>query len=918
MKRGRQLKRSCARFGGSHCGIVEGKLMSNVGKNKRNDAPVQSPEPLHPGIARAREQLSKGESDGAAVTLRQLVKQPDLTLNTRVEAAKLLNSAGAQADAINVYLEIGRKALEAGDVAAARTSLSAAHTLDQKNYDALFELGRADLAEGKREEALAKFVEVLRKSNLRHLPALYEAAVLYEADGQSDQAILAYKKIAERDRHHVPTLTRLATMHRKKGQLGEALGYYIAGARAAVQTMHYAEARKLVDEALQIEDDNWEARRLLADINKAEPEAAPAKPPPAAAPARPVPLPAAAQPARPVNIAPPPQRPPVNQPAAQPRQPAAPTAPPVRPAAPPVQAQPGPGPAPAAPPQPTQQAVPPAQQTVQPAPQAAQPVQQPAARPVPPPAAASAPPSNAVSPPPAQESEKNMPPEDIDLELPPEMALLEKQSEVTAKLAQITAEVAEAYKKRVAIERELKAALAALEALNTQKNGVEGAIADLKQQLDGVAQTKAAEDKALADVRTKLETSRSDLEKLAELPEFVNSIESKSSAVATLISNASATLETAQRRVGDAQANAAAVEKTASELIARMGAARQQAEDATEQLSTVLQDAKAAKTDVTAAAAAVVELKTTVGGLQALKAQVDAARAELKSLSPLIEAKRAQASAALGQLATKQAARDGQFQAAATQVNAVASGGAPPPIAAPAPKVPAPQAAPAPSRPAAAGQAKGAPVTIDTLLLQGRLDDALRAAREAANGSPDPDAKLIEAAERLREAGNAAPAAKAYEKLISAGNTGADARLGLARSYVSLRRFKEAMPLFDAISEPELAVLRECGIGQCLRGLNRADEAAQHFSKALEIPGHPDTQYREVLYNLADLYESRGDGESLNLALWSFEEIQAGAPDYRDVGDRITTLKERLAKIVVPEPKPVLTRDAQSGRDGRF
>src|SRR6202165_1887758 len=838
--------------------------MSNVGKNKRNDVPAQSPEPLNPGIARAREQLSKGDSDGAAVTLRQLAKQSDLSLTTRVEAAKLLNTAGAQADAINIYLEIGRQALEAGNVAVARTSLSAAHTLDQKNYDALFELGRADLAEGKKEEAWAKFVEVLRKSTLRHLPALYEAAVLYEAEGQTDQAILAYKKIAERDRHHVPTLTRLAALYRKKGQLGEALGYCISGARAAVQATQYGEARKLVDEALQIEDDNWEARRLLADINKADPEPAePAKDAQARA----------------------------REHAARPDRQGRPAAPAAQPA------------------------------------QAAKRVAVPPSAPAPAPA-----PQKTVSQPPApQESDKIMPPEALDLEMPPEVTLLEKQSEVTSKLAQITAEVAEAYKKRVTIERETKQAMAALEALKAQRDDVEKSIDDIKQQLDVVAQSKATEDKALADVRDKLEASRSDLEKLAALSDFVNSIEEKASAVAALISNAPATLETAQRRVGDAQANAAAVEKTSSELIARMGAARQQAEEAQEQLSTVLQDATAAKAEVTAAAAAVAELKNTVAGLQQLKAQVDAARAELKSLSPEIEAKRAQASAALGQTDTKRAARDSQFQAAAAQVKAVVAGAAPPPAppnasatvrqaapAAAAPAAAAPQAAQA-ARPAAApAAAKGGPPTIDSLLLQGRLDEALRAAREAANGSPDRDSKIIEAAERLRDSGNAAPAAKAYEKLISAGNTGGATRLGLARSYVALRRFKEAVPLFEAISEAGLAVLRECGIGQCLRGLNRPDEAAQHFSKALEIPGQPDTQYREVLYNLADLYESRGDAESLNLALWSFEEIQAGAPDYRDVADRITSLRERLAKIVVPEPKPALTRDSQSGRDGRF
>jgi len=224
--------------------------------------------------------------------------------------------------------------------------------------------------------------------------------------------------------------------------------------------------------------------------------------------------------------------------------------------------------------------------------------------------------------------------------------------------------------------------------------------------------------------------------------------------------------------------------------------------------------------------------------------------------------------------------------------------------------------APAPA-PAPKGKAD-AKVDIDALVVAGRLDEALRAARESANGSADPDARIIDAAERLRENGNAAAAAKACEKLASAGNNSATVRYCLALAYVDLKRFKEAMPMFEALSEPEYGVLRENGIGLCLRGLGRADEAAQHFSKALEIPGQPDGQYRDVLYNLADLYESRGDQESLNLALWSFEEIQAGAPDYRDVGDRITALKEQLSKIEVPEPNPVLTRDGRGGRDNRF
>lgn len=508
----------------------------------------------------------------------------------------------------------------------------------------------------------------------------------------------------------------------------------------------------------------------------------------------------------------------------------------------------------------------------------------------------------------------------MDNDLPEEVTLLEQQSEVTSKLAAITAEVAEAYKKRVAIEKDIKAAQASLEALNAQRGSVESSIASLKAQLDAVSQAKAAEDKALDDLRAKLEDTRANLEKLAALPQFISDVEAKSSGVATLITNATSTLESAQKRVAEAASNASAVEKTATDLMNRITAARAQADDVQGQLQSVLAESKSAKADATSAAASIAQLKATVAALQQLKAQVDAARNDLSTLSPAIEAKKAQAAAAIGQLDQKRAQRDSQFQAASSQVNGAtpATPKAPAPAAAaPAPAA-KPAAAPASAAAAAAKKADGGKIDVDALVVAGRLDEALRAARDAANGAADPDVRYVEAAQRLRESGNAAAAAKACEKLVSGGSTSIAGRYCLGLSYVDLKRFKEALSIFEALSDGDYGVLRENGIGLCLRGLGRTDEAAQHFSKALEIPGQPDAQYRDVLYNLADLYESRGDQESLNLALWSFEEIQAGAPDYRDVGNRITALKDQLSKIEVPEPNPVLTRDGRGGRDARF
>jgi tetratricopeptide (TPR) repeat protein len=861
--------------------------MSNLGKNRRNEA--RESEPSHPAIAKARDQLSRGDADGAAVTLRQLLKQPDLSLNTRMDAARSLGAAGAASDAIATFLDVGRKALDSGDLPMARSSFASAHTLDQKGYDALFELGRVDLAENKRDQALEKFVEVLRKSNLRHLPALYEAAVLYEGDGQTDQAIAAYKKIAERDRHHVPTLTRLANLYRKKGNLGDALGYYLQGARAAMAAMQYKEARSLVDNALQIEDDNWEARRLEAELAKLEPAAKPVEAPQKQTPARPAPVAAAPKPSVTQSAPPPrPQAAPAPQPVAKPA--AAATRSPVP--------SPSPIPKPAVTPPPVQ-------------------VQKSAPTPPPEVAAATTSTTQQLKSSPAEPVAMGS---DMDNELPPEVTLLEKQSEVTSKLAAITAEVAEAYKKRVVIERDTKAAQAALDALNSQRREVESNIAALKAQLDTVTQAKAAEDKALDELRAKIEATRANLEKLAALPQFISEAEAKSTSVATLIGNATATLEAAQKRVTDAANAAGTVEKTATALGSRVTAARAQADELQGQLQAILAESKSAKSDAAAAAASIAELKTTVATLQQLKVQVDAARNDLKALTPAIEAKRAQATAAIGQLDQKRAERDRQFAAAASQMASAPSAPpkaptvTPPPAAAVKPAAATPAPAPTP----AAKKVEPGKIDVDALVVAGRLDEALRAARDGTNGAADADTRFVEAASRLRESGNAAAAAKACEKLVSSGSTSTAGRYCLALAYIDLKRYKEAMSVFEALPEAEYAVLRENGIGLSLRGLGRTDEAAQHFSKALEIPGQADGQYREVLYNLADLYESRGDQESLNLALWSFEEIQAGAPDYRDVGERINALKDQLSKIEVPEPSPVLTRDGRGGRESKF
>src|SRR5579864_1785805 len=184
-------------------------------------------------VAAARQHLQAGDRDAAAAALRQVATRDNAPPSQLAEAAKIMSDAGSPADAVSRYLEAGRGFLESGDAEQARRNFVAAYEIDGKNLDALFELGRADVAEGKKHDGLDKFVEVLRKSNLKHLPALYEAGCLYEQDGQHNQAILAFKRVVDRDKNHIFALEHLGSLHQVRNQLPEAVGFYVRAAEAA-------------------------------------------------------------------------------------------------------------------------------------------------------------------------------------------------------------------------------------------------------------------------------------------------------------------------------------------------------------------------------------------------------------------------------------------------------------------------------------------------------------------------------------------------------------------------------------------------------------------------------------------------------------------------------------------------------------
>jgi len=777
-------------------------------------------------IAQARKQLESGNTAAALSTARLVSGKEDAPPDLLIEAADLLVQAGAASEGFAAYVTAGRRYLDGGDCDSARLSFDAAREIDGKNVDALFELGRVDAAEGKKQDALAKFADVLRKSNFTHVPALFEAAIVYEGDGQLDQAIHAFKRLTERDKSHWQAYKHLGQLHLNKHMLSEAANYFALAAEAARKSLNFEEARDCAGEALEIDANNAKARQVFAETEKIESTRSRAR----------------------ANAAPPPA-----------------PAPPPKPA-----------PKAAAPPPP----------------------------PPPPPRAAARPAATTPAPPPApDESEFSMENPELDV------AMLEQQSRASAELAQVTTAVAQAYRKRLAIEEQIKAAQAALGQLQAERETAETNLTALQAQLEEVGKARAAEDAALKTLVTKLERARAGLESLTALNESLRDAETKSNAVGDAVEKARGELSAAKWRAEKVRSDANAVETTMGELQGEVSEARKTAELAVQQLSAVLERSRKVNASASLVASKIAEVETALLHVEEMRGQADETRKQVAAMAEVIEAKRTETDAAIAHAEELRVERQQQLESIQANLSATSartaefaradSISAAPARPAPAPR-PTPPAAAAPAAPAAPSAPAAAPSKalsdVEALVKRGRREDALRTAKTQAKAQPQPAAFLLAVGDMLRTSGDLALAAQSFESALDLDKNNQRGRFELGSAYRDLGRPDEALIVLDSVdAKSQYAMLAQIAAGQCLRALARPDEAAARFSQALEMPGHPEGHYHEALYNLADLQMSAGDNDSLELALWSLEEVASADPKFRDVKTKIAAIKAKLA-----------------------
>jgi tetratricopeptide (TPR) repeat protein len=723
----------------------------------------------------------------------------------RMAAAELLAEAGSTAEAVPAFLNAGRDFMEAGDIDNARSCFVRAAALEPKNYDALFEIGRADLADGKRDDALAKFVEVLRKTSLRHMPALFETGCLYESLGKYDEAILAFKRIVERDKTHVDGLDHLGRVHQAKNLKAEAVSYYNLAADAAFAAGRTADARRCANASLALEPENAKAKGMIASIK-----------------AGPAPESAAATGPQPKATAPAPAAAPAQATVAQPSAPA------------PAQ----------------QQAPAPAQ------PQAAAPAQP--AAPTPPPAA---PAQAAAPPPPARPADES---QTLSSSLPAEVFLLEQQSEAMSRLAQAKSEVAQAFKKRLAVEEEIKAARAALEALERERATVEGRLGQLKGEIESASQAKAAEDASLAKLASDVQKVRDELAALAALPNDVAAIRVKVDAVAGQVSKANETLAASQARAEQVMAETGAVETNVKDLQNKFAAARQGADAVEKQLVGLLEQTRGVHATAKTAADQVTVIRADVTALKAMAAELTAARSRLETDAKSVEAKHAEAVAALQRVEAIRAARLGE----PSTINAAPARPSQPTAAKPATAAAAP--APADAAKKTNGTATAATAVGPTTLATEA--DALRASR------------------------NFAAAVEKYKGALTLDATNVSARYGLGLALNELGKPADAIVALRPLeNDKSYGVLARTALANAMRAGGDVEGAEACLSQTLELTGYPEEHYRQALYALAALHESKGDPDSLGLALWSYEEIVSGDPGFADAAARVEKIKAVLA-----------------------
>jgi tetratricopeptide (TPR) repeat protein len=231
---------------------------------------IRDPDTAAAYLAQAEEFARHKNTSRMTEALERLAASADCSAAQRFKAAQLFAAAGVTAEAIRYFREAGAAFIDPeADTGRAREAFCEAHALDLHDLEIIFEIARVDRIEGHPRAALAKFTQILHKTKQSHVPALFEAACIYQELGQHDQAVLTLRKVLDRDKNNVQAIINMGQRLQSMGMLPEAVGYFMQAATTAQAAGQLGTCRHVINVVIGLEPNNQNARRLLAELEDA-------------------------------------------------------------------------------------------------------------------------------------------------------------------------------------------------------------------------------------------------------------------------------------------------------------------------------------------------------------------------------------------------------------------------------------------------------------------------------------------------------------------------------------------------------------------------------------------------------------------------------------------------------------------------
>jgi len=122
----------------------------------------------------------------------------------------------------------------------------------------------------------------------------------------------------------------------------------------------------------------------------------------------------------------------------------------------------------------------------------------------------------------------------------------------------------------------------------------------------------------------------------------------------------------------------------------------------------------------------------------------------------------------------------------------------------------------------------------------------------------------------------------------------ADTHYDLGLAYKEMGLYGEAIKAFEKVVQHDARMAQSyLMIGMCQREQGNLSEAVHQFKQGLHAPSITDREKQSIYYEIGATYEAIGDAAE---AVYYLEMVAKKDPSYRDVNDRVASLKDAMGR----------------------